>query len=58
MSTPAPTELIDLTITAAADGMAKGDFSSEELTQAHLGAMEIAAGICVYTNGNVTVESL
>ncbi|HIM77016.1 MAG TPA: Asp-tRNA(Asn)/Glu-tRNA(Gln) amidotransferase subunit GatA [Rhodospirillales bacterium] len=45
MSTPAPTELTDLTITAAADGMAKGDFSSEELTQAHLGAMEIAAGL-------------
>ncbi len=37
--------LVDLTITGAAEGMAKGDFTSEELTIAHLGAMENAADL-------------
>jgi aspartyl-tRNA(Asn)/glutamyl-tRNA(Gln) amidotransferase subunit A len=33
-------ELTGLTLKAALDGMAKGDFSSEEITQAHLKAIE------------------
>jgi len=38
-------KLTDLTITDAASGMANGDFSAEELTAAHLQAMEQAADL-------------
>ncbi len=37
--------LTDMTIAEAADGMANGDFSSDELTVAHLDAMEKASGL-------------
>lgn len=40
---------------AAARGMIDGDLSAEEVARK---AMEIAADICVYTNGNVTVETI
>jgi len=38
---------------AAARGMIESDRSAEEVARA---AMQIAADICVYTNGNLTVE--
>ncbi len=37
--------LTDLTIAAALDGLAKGDFTSRELTEAHLAAMAQARGL-------------
>ncbi|GIK99274.1 MAG: glutamyl-tRNA(Gln) amidotransferase subunit A [Alphaproteobacteria bacterium] len=38
-------ELTGLTIAAALDGLAKGEFTSRELTEAHLAAMEKARGL-------------
>ena len=35
-------DLTDVTIAAARDGLARGDFSSEELTAAHISALESA----------------
>ena len=35
-------DLTDVTIAAARDGLARGDFSSEELTAAHISALEAA----------------
>lgn len=40
---------------AAARGLIDGDLPAEDIARR---AMAIAADICVYTNGNVTVESL
>ena len=40
---------------AAARALAETDKSAEEIARA---AMEIAADICVYTNGNVVIETL
>jgi ATP-dependent HslUV protease subunit HslV len=40
---------------AAARGMIDGDMSAEEVARK---AMAIAADICVYTNGNLTVEKI
>ncbi|MBF9048456.1 ATP-dependent protease subunit HslV [Roseobacter sp. HKCCD9010] len=40
---------------AAARAMINGDKSAEEIAR---GAMQIAADICVYTNGNLTVEQI
>ncbi|MDQ2090321.1 ATP-dependent protease subunit HslV [Marimonas arenosa] len=40
---------------AAARGMMDGDMSAEEVARK---AMAIAADICVYTNGNLTVEKI
>ncbi|MFQ6553765.1 ATP-dependent protease subunit HslV [Aestuariibius insulae] len=40
---------------AAARGLIEGDRSAEEVARQ---AMAIAADICVYTNGNLTVESI
>jgi len=40
---------------AAARGMIDGDLSAEEVARR---AMAIAADICVYTNGNLTVETI
>ncbi|RBI77642.1 HslU--HslV peptidase proteolytic subunit [Roseovarius sp. TE539] len=40
---------------AAARGMMDSDRTAEEIARA---AMEIAADICVYTNGNLTVETI
>ena len=40
---------------AAARGMMDSDKSAEQIARA---AMEIAASICVYTNGNLTVETI
>ncbi len=40
---------------AAARALLPLDFSAEEIVRR---AMKIAAGICVYTNDNVTLESL
>ena len=38
-------DLTELTIAAALDGLAKGEFTSRELTEAHLAAMERARGL-------------
>ena len=35
-------DLTDVTIAAARDGLTRGDFSSEELTAAHISALEAA----------------
>ncbi|MEL6099734.1 MAG: ATP-dependent protease subunit HslV [Pseudomonadota bacterium] len=40
---------------AAARGLMETDRSAEDIAR---GAMEIAADICVYTNGNLTVETI
>lgn len=40
---------------AAARGLMESDRSAEDIAR---GAMEIAADICVYTNGNLTVETI
>ena len=40
---------------AAARGMMDADMSAEEIARK---AMGIAADICVYTNGNLTVETI
>jgi ATP-dependent HslUV protease subunit HslV len=40
---------------AAARALLALDFSAEEIARR---AMKIAAGICVFTNENVTIESL
>ncbi|MDT0681469.1 ATP-dependent protease subunit HslV [Roseicyclus sp. F158] len=40
---------------AAARGLMEGDFDAEEIARK---AMAIAADICVYTNGNVLVETI
>ena len=40
---------------AAARGLMRTDLDAEGIAR---GAMEIAADICVYTNGNLTVESI
>ncbi len=42
------TALTDLTIKDALDGLAKGDFTSVELTEAHLSAMEAARDLNAY----------
>ena len=41
-------ELTGLTLKAALDGMAKGDFSSEEITKAHLKAIEASRPLNAY----------
>ncbi|WP_430419089.1 Asp-tRNA(Asn)/Glu-tRNA(Gln) amidotransferase subunit GatA [Phenylobacterium sp.] len=41
-------ELTGLTLKAALDGMAKGDFSSEEITRAHLTAIEASRPLNAY----------
>src|SRR5665213_4353863 len=40
---------------SAAKALASFDLTAEEIARR---AMKIAAGICVYTNGNITIESL
>ena len=40
---------------AAARGLMEADFSAEEIARK---SMAIAADICVYTNGNLTIESI
>ena len=39
------TELTDLTVAEAQDGLAKGEFSSKELTEAHILSMEKIRGL-------------
>jgi aspartyl-tRNA(Asn)/glutamyl-tRNA(Gln) amidotransferase subunit A len=41
-------ELTGLTLKAALEGMAKGDFSSEEITKAHLTAIEASRPLNAY----------
>ena len=41
-------ELTGLTLKAALDGLAKGDFSSEEITNAHLKAIERSRPLNAY----------
>ncbi|MDG2243064.1 MAG: Asp-tRNA(Asn)/Glu-tRNA(Gln) amidotransferase subunit GatA [Rhodospirillaceae bacterium] len=42
------TELTQLSLSAARDGLAKGDFSAVELTQAHIGAMDTHRDLNAY----------
>ena len=42
------TTLTDLTLAEARDGLARGDFTSVELTQAYIGAMEKGRGLNAY----------
>ena len=48
-------ELTDLTLTAAAKGLAAGDFTSEELTRAHLDAMERHADLNAFITASPEV---
>ena len=41
-------ELTELTVTQALSGLAKGSFSSHELTEAHIAVMEAHRGLNAY----------